>query len=156
MNTTIEDRDLTQQPPHSPGERIGGFVILARAVDKCRASLNHKLGEYHFDCPLDNKLFGFKGIKGDQFKKVVASAKTYEDVSTWLAANGTKKSPEEIKKWSDEVEHFKLKAQFANSDQKSVRESCQKLGLDFESATLFEWLEADDEASFEHHAVAGK
>ena len=35
-----------------------------------------------------------------------------------------------------------------------VTESCQKLGLDFNTATLFEWLEADDEASFHHQMAA--
>jgi hypothetical protein len=41
--------------------------------------------------------------------------------------------------------------------RKAVKESCEKLGLDFDSVTLFEWLEADDQASFEHaEAEAGK
>src|SRR5580698_8249909 len=71
MNTPIIDRDLTQQPPHSPRARIAGFAIASRTVDKCRASLAGKLGEYHYDCPLDNILFSFKGITGDQFKAVV-------------------------------------------------------------------------------------
>jgi len=51
---------LTKQAPHSPRQRIAGFAIAARTVDKCRASLAGTLGEYHYDCPLDNKLFSFK------------------------------------------------------------------------------------------------
>ena len=39
MNTPIITRDLTKQAPHSPRDRIGGFAIASRAVDKCRASL---------------------------------------------------------------------------------------------------------------------
>jgi hypothetical protein len=49
-------------------------------------------------------LFSFKGITGAQFKTAVQAAKNYEDVGTWLLANGTKKTPAEIKTWSDEVE----------------------------------------------------
>jgi hypothetical protein len=104
MNTPIIDRDLTKQAPHSPRMRIAGFAIVARTTDKCRASLAGKLGEYHYDCPLDNMLFSFKGINGGQFKTAVQAAKNYEDVGAWLQANGTKKTPEEIKAWSDEVE----------------------------------------------------
>src|SRR5580698_2310281 len=87
MNTPNIDRDLTKQPPHSPRARIAGFAIARRTVDKCRASLAGKLGEYHYDCPLDNMLFSFKGITGDQFKTAIQAAKNYEDVGVWLLAN---------------------------------------------------------------------
>ncbi len=155
MNTPIEDRDLTKQAPHSPRDRFGGFAIIGRTVDKCRASIRGKLGEYHYDCPLDNQLFGFKGIKGDQFKTVVSSSQNYEDVATWLQSNGIRKTPEEIRAWSEKVEAAKLKDVFAKHDQAEVQEvseSCRKMGLDFNSASLFEWLDADDQASFAPHS----
>jgi Domain of unknown function (DUF5069) len=154
MKTTIEDRDLKKQAPHSPRERIGGFAILGRTVDKCRASISSKLGEYHYDCPLDNQLFGFKGIKGDQFKTAVASTKSYEDVAAWLQSHGNQKTPAEIKEWSDKVEAARMKDVFAKHSQaerQEVIEICRKLGLDYETVSLFEWLEADDQASFEPH-----
>ena len=68
MSTPIIDRDLSKQAPHSPRERIDGFAIASRTVDKCRASMAGMLGEYHYDCPLDNVLFSFNGITGEQFK----------------------------------------------------------------------------------------
>lgn len=37
--TRIIDRDLTKQALHSPRHRLEGFVVAARAIDKCRASL---------------------------------------------------------------------------------------------------------------------
>jgi len=153
--TPITNRDLTREAPHSPSERFGGFAILGRTVDKCRASQTGKLGEYHYDCPLDNQLFGFKGINGGQFKNAIASARNYEDIAAWLRTNGTPKTPDEIKAWSDKVETAKLKDVFAKrspADVQEVQEHCRKLGLDFESATLFEWLETDDRASFQPHA----
>ncbi|MGA2246166.1 MAG: DUF5069 domain-containing protein [Verrucomicrobiota bacterium] len=149
MKTNIVDKDLSQEAPNSPRVRFGGFAILGRTVDKCRASLAGKLGEYHYDCPLDNQLFGFKGIDGSQFKSAIASAKSYEDVAAWLQANGTRKTEQEIIAWSAKVEALQLKDCPAIQDhKKEVVQSCEKLGLDFDSATLFEWLEADDEASF--------
>ena len=151
MKTPIENRDLTKQAPHSPRERFGGFAIIGRTIDKCRASLTEKLGEYHYDCPLDNQLFSFKGINGAQFQNVVSAAKNYEDVAEWLQANGTPKTPEEIEAWSDTAESTSLKDVFADhsdEDRKGVQESCRKAGLDYETASLFDWLEADDRASF--------
>jgi hypothetical protein len=146
MSTPIIDRDLTKQAPHSPRQRAGGFVIACRTIDKCRASITGKLGEYHYDCPLDNMLFSFKGINGDQFKTAVKAAKTYEDVGAWLQANGTKKTPEEIKTWSDELEASSM---MKHPDKRAYFiEACTKLGLDPEKTTTFEWLEADDRATF--------
>ena len=66
MNTPVVARDLTKQAPHSPRERIAGFAIASRAIDKCRASLAGVLGDYRYDCPLDNTLFDFKGITSEQ------------------------------------------------------------------------------------------
>jgi len=62
MNVSIITRDLTKRPR----KRSAGFAIASRAVDKCRASLAGTLGEYHYDCPLDNMLFSFKGISRKQ------------------------------------------------------------------------------------------
>ena len=76
MNSPIINRDLTKLAPHSPRERLAGFAIATRAVDKCRASVSGKLGEYHYDCPLDNMLFSFKGITGEQFKTAVQAAES--------------------------------------------------------------------------------
>ena len=146
MTTPIIARDLTKQAPHSPRERIAGFVIASRAVDKCRASLAGTLGEYHYDCPLDNQLFSFKGINGEQFKTAVQAAKNYEDVGVWLQANGTKKTPVEIKAWSDEMEADSL---MKNPEKRAYfMENCSKLGLNPQMNTTFDWLEADDRESF--------
>ena len=146
MKNPIVAQDLTKQAPHSPRNRIGGFAIASRTVDKCRAEAAGKLGEYHYDCPLDNVLFTFKGITGAQFKTAVQASKTYEDVGTWLLANGTSKTPAEIKTWSDGVEAGNP---MKNPEKRDYFvENCSKLGLNPETTTTFDWLEADDRASF--------
>jgi hypothetical protein len=146
MKTPITDRDLTRQPPHSPRDRIAGFVLAMRAVDKCRASINGSLGEYHYDCPMDNKLFTFKGITGMQFKAAVRAARNYEDIGTWLQTHGTAKTAEQIKAWSDAMEADSLK----NDPEKRSYfvESCHEVGLDPETTTTFDWLETDDRVTF--------
>ena len=146
MNTPIIDLDLSKQAPHSPRERIGGFAIASRAVDKCRASLAGTLGEYHYDCPLDNRLFSFKGITGEQFKAAVKTAKNYDEVGAWLLANGTAKTAPEIEDWSDDQEDDSL----MKSPEKRAYfiENCHRLGLNPDKTTTFDWLEADDRFSF--------
>jgi hypothetical protein len=151
MNTLITNRDLTKQAPHSPRDRIAGFVLASRAVDKCRASLAGTPGEYHYDCPMDKMLFSFKGITGEQFKDAVQASKTYEEVGTWLQTNGTAKTPVEVKAWSDEVEAGSL---MKNPEKRAYFiESCSKLGLNPQTNSTFDWLEADDRETFRRMSV---
>jgi hypothetical protein len=146
MNTPIINLDLSKQAPHSPRERIGGFALAARAVDKCRASVAGTLGEYHYECPLDQQLFSFKGITGDQFTAAVKAANNYDEVGTWLLNHGTTKTGPEIEDWSDDQEAASLMKDPKKRDY--FMESCHRLGLNPEKTTTFDWLEADDRFSF--------
>jgi hypothetical protein len=101
MNTA---KDLTKEAPRSPRVRIGGYALLARMADKGRATINGTVGEYHFDCPLDNMLFGFKGVKGAEVKPLLEAGKSDEEIAKWLDTHGTPKTPVEVKAWSDSVE----------------------------------------------------
>ncbi len=145
MNIPAEP-DLSKQAPRSPRVRVGGYVILGRTTDKCRALLFGELGDYHFDCPLDNVLFGFKGITGDQFKDQVANGLGDDDLAAWLNSNGVPKTAAEIKEFSDSLEKVSL---MNDPDKRDYFiGECAKLGLDPNTTTLFTWLETDDKASF--------
>ena len=60
--------DLTKRPPRSPRVRLGGFVILPRMLDKGRATVAGKHGEYHYNCPMDQRFLNFVGVKADALK----------------------------------------------------------------------------------------
>lgn len=146
MSTPSVTRDLTKQAPHSPRVRLAGFAIASRTIDKCRASVAGKLGQYHYDCPLDNSLFTFKGITAEQFKVAVQATKDYEEMSLWLHANGTARTADEIKAWSDAMEASSL---FQDPNKRDYFiENCHKLGLNPQTNSTFDWLEADDRESF--------
>jgi hypothetical protein len=143
MNTA---KDLSKEPARSPRIRVGGYAILARMADKGRASLNGTAGEYHFDCPVDNMLFGFKGVKGAEVKPVLESGASDEEIASWLNTHGTPKTPAEVKAWSDSVE---AERPYNNPEHREwFAGECAKLGLNPETTTLFDFLEADDRASF--------
>ena len=101
MESNIDGKDLTKEAPRSPKTVVGGYVILGRALDKCRALLGGNIGEYHFDCPLDNMLFGWKGIKGDDFKAEVAKGASDDEMVQWVDRHGTPRSDEEKGEWRD-------------------------------------------------------
>ena len=139
-------KNLTQVAPASPRVRTGGYALLARMADKGRAAIAGTNGEYHFDCPLDNYLFDFKGVKGEAVKPLLESGATDEEIAAWLDKNGTPKTAEEIKAWSDYVEaanpyHIPEKREWFVGE-------CANVGLDPQTSTLFDYLEADDKQTF--------
>src|SRR5689334_12464306 len=145
MHKAVIGKDLTKEAPRSPRIRVGGYAILGRTIDKCRALVAGNIGEYHFDCPLDNMLFGFKGVKGADFKAQIQNGASDQQMAEWLDHNGEPKSAEEIKRWSDEVE-----ANNPSNDPERrdwFAEQLKPHGLDPAKTTLFDWLEVDDRAS---------
>src|SRR5437870_6809070 len=149
MHKMVTGKDLTREAPRSPRIRVGGYAILGRTIDKCRALVAGNIGEYHFDCPLDNMLFGFKGVKGDNFKAQIEKGASDQQIVEWLDQGGEKNTPDEIRRWSDGVEATKPYEDPARSDW--FAEQVKPLGLDPARTTLFDWLEADDVAC---HATA--
>src|ERR1035437_8355590 len=103
MNNYKTGLDLTKESPRSPHVEIGGFKILGRTIDKCRALLFGKIGEYHFDCPLDNQLFGFMGIKGADFQAFVAEGHSDDEITIWIKKNSQAKTDAEMVTWNEKV-----------------------------------------------------
>lgn len=146
MTLHAELRDLTKQAPRSPRARLGGFAILARAVDKCRAELNSIDGEYHYNCPVDQELFRFKGISSEELKEKVAVGASDEQIALWFSTNGTPKTLDEKNVWSDKMESLTL---YTEPGSKAwFVEECKRLNLDPEKVSLFDMLEADDKDMF--------
>ncbi|RYD33080.1 MAG: DUF5069 domain-containing protein, partial [Verrucomicrobiaceae bacterium] len=121
-------KDLSNTAPASPRIRTGGYAILARMADKGRADIAGTLGEFHFDCPLHNMLFGFKGVKGADVRKELESGATNDEIAAWLDAHGTPKTEEEKKTWSDEIEAYRP---YDNPEKKEwFIEVCGEAGVD--------------------------
>lgn len=139
-------KDLTKEAPTSPRVRTGGYVILARMADKGRAVLAGTEGDFHFDCPLDNMLFGFKGVQGADVKKLLESGASNEEVAAWLDANGTPKTEEEKTAWSDSIEAARP---YDNPEKKEwFIGACEEAGCDPATSTLFDYLETDDVTTY--------
>ena len=90
-------------------------------------------------------LFGFKGVKGDDFKAQIENGTSDQDMVEWLNRNGQKKTPNEIKRWADEVT---ADNPYFNPEKRDwFVEQLKPLRLDPKTTTLFDWLEKDDRAS---------
>ena len=101
-------KDLTKDYPRSPRETLSGYVIAARTLDKCRAALAGTVGEYHFDCPLDNVFFAFAEISAENFKNFVATGASDEEVANWIERTAKKRPRIEIIKWDNDWRYKRL------------------------------------------------
>ena len=119
---------------------------MARMIDKGRATIAGTAGEFHFDCPLDNMLFGFKGVKGEEVRKLLASGAPDGEVIKWIDSHGATKSADEIKAWNEKMEGYKP---FEDPEKKEwFAGVCAEIGVDPAKSTLFDFLDADDKASY--------
>ena len=98
--------DLTQNPPRSPRVRLGGYAILPRILDKCRAEIAGKNGEYHYACPMDMRLLNFLGLEAEPLKQQLATGKGEGEILEWILANRKNKHSDiEIAAWSAYQDH---------------------------------------------------
>lgn len=76
--------DLRICPPRSPRCRLGGIVHLPRLLDKARAAAAGTLGDYQWNCPLDQRLLRFLGIDPDALLEAVRSGKSDTEMLAWV------------------------------------------------------------------------
>ncbi|HZR20114.1 MAG TPA: DUF5069 domain-containing protein [Verrucomicrobiae bacterium] len=139
--------DLTKQPPRSPRVRLGGYATLPRMLDKGRAEIAGKNGEYHYNCPLDQRLLTFLGLDAEALKKELAAGKSDGEILEWLQKHAKHKhSDPEICAWSDLAEH---RAPADVESREYFHELHRKTAPKREDiATWFELLDVDDYVSF--------
>ena len=106
-SSTISALDLNSEVPRSPRETLGGYVVAARTLDKCRAELAGTLGQYHFDCPLDNFFLNFAGISVDDFRNQVATGASDEEMGAWIEANA-KPERREVIQWNNDMRYKRI------------------------------------------------
>lgn len=85
----ITGPDLTKAPPRSPRVRLGGFVILPRLLDKGRATIAAKNGDYVFNCPMDRRFFDFVGTNANTLMNQLSCGKSDGQVLAWLLKSAT-------------------------------------------------------------------
>ncbi len=144
---TYNAPDLTQHPPRSARVKLGGYPILPRCLDKGRATLAGKNGEYHYACPMDMRFLDFVGIDPEALKKELAANKSDSEMMEWIDKNARfRRSPIEI-------------AAFAHAAEQRAPGDTETRGyfneLQSKSApkredifTFFDLLDVDDYVSF--------
>ena len=149
MSINNSSPDLTQHAPRSPRLRLGGYVLLPRILDKGRAALAGKLGEYHFAGKgMDRHFFNFVGLDHESLKTEIAKGLGDGELLAWVQANAkTPRQPWEITAWSEYHVH-----RVPDSDVETITfftEAVKKFTSTREDInTWFDLMEIDDYVSF--------
>ena len=148
MKTQTSFINLTQRPPRSFRARLGNYVILARMLDKGRATLAKKNGEYKYNSGTDQHLVRFLGFDPKALLKELAKGKGDGEILEWVQAHSkTPRAPWEIEAWSAFMEK-----RGPDSDAETLAFFAEHLGRLSKTRedikTFFEFGELDDYVSF--------
>jgi len=144
----VKAPNLTQRPPRSSRVRLGGYVHLARMLDKGRATLVGQAGEYNFNSGMDQHFLRFTGLDAESLKAELAHGKGDGEMLAWIQENAPKRREAwEIQAWSasqnergpdSDAETFEF---FSNAVRRhgNLREDIK---------TWFDLLDLDDHVSF--------
>lgn len=149
MSTTNSAPDLTQRPPRSPRVRLGGYVMLPRILDKGRAALAGKLGEYRFNGKgMDRHFLSFTGIEFEALKAEIAKGGSDTDLLAWVQANAKHpRQPWEINAWSEY--HLRRTPDSDAETLADFAEAVAKFSTTREDInTWFDLLDVDDHCTF--------
>jgi hypothetical protein len=92
--------DLTKEYPRSVREKMYGVVQLPRTIDKGKAVAHGNVGEYHYNCGMDQAVFAFLGIDHEQLLDVIKKAKADSEIEAYVKPFVDKKTPAEIEAWN--------------------------------------------------------
>lgn len=145
--TNIPAPDLTQRPPRSTRSRLGGYALLPRMLDKGRAELVGKNGEFHYNCPLDQHIINFLGFDAIALRDQLAAGLGDGEILTWIEANAKHpRTPWEVAQWSAHMaERGPMDPEtrdFFNSMHKKYAPAREDI------ATWADMLDLDDHVSF--------
>ena len=140
--------NLTQRPPRSPRVRLGGYALLPRLLDKCRAEIAGTSGEYHYNCPMDQRFMAFAGIDAVALKAEVAKGLGDGELLAWIEANASHKHEDhEIAQWSSYRESAVPSDNESREFFSGIVAGAQGAARE-DIGTWFEMLDLDDHVTF--------
>ena len=94
--------DLTKEYPRSVRDEWQGIVQLGRTIDKGKAEARGTIGEYHYNCPMDQAVFGFLGMDHKRLLDAIRNARSDAEIEAFTRRFVDAKSRDEIDRWNRE------------------------------------------------------
>lgn len=93
--------------PRSVNDKYLGVVQLARTIDKAKMLANGTIGEYQYNCAMDQHLFAQFGIDGSKLSSIVSDAAkngTHAgNIEAYVKPLIEKKTPVEIERFNTDT-----------------------------------------------------
>lgn len=132
----------------SPRERLGGYVILPRLIDKVRLHAQGLLPESYVPfllrpgLPLDGRFLAFTGLQPEVLRQAVLSKADDGDILTWVMREAVLHSLQEIEAWTEELERLRPDRALARLLSRLSPELAKT--LDFTQHPLFDLIDMDE------------
>jgi hypothetical protein len=94
--------DLTKESPRSVRDTWQGVVQLGRTIDKGKAEARGNVGEYHYNCPMDQAVFRFLAMDNERLLDAIRSARSDAEIEAFTDPFVAAKSRDEIDRWNRE------------------------------------------------------
>ena len=123
-------------------------MIVPRMLDKCRATLKGRVGDYEYGCSLDRYVLDFLGLDPEAFKAEVAKGKGDGELLAWMRANARHpRLPHEIEAFSAWHERRAPSTPDKRAKMSDLQSAAGAASRD-DITTWFDLLDLDDHVSF--------
>jgi hypothetical protein len=138
--------DLTSSFPRSPRDRLDGIPMLPRTIDKARAYLDGKLGEYRFgdDSGYDRTLFDTLGIDAESFLEGIRHSPDDHAVMKWLHANARTVDARDDKELIEALEAFGLETDEDRVELKAYVAANAPAAVRDKITTWLDWIDFEE------------
>ena len=143
---SFREADLTSRAPRTPYCRdVAGIYALARMADKGRADRAGHLGDYIYNCPIDQAVLEFLEISAEDFQEAAYRNPNDLELGNWIR--------EQSARTQDQISTFNMRISRKgpeNDEQRAIFEKAihNVAPERTDVTTWFDLLDLDDEASF--------
>ena len=139
--------DLTKAAPRSPYAKTNHIVFVPRTIDKIRADIAGRLGEYHWRVGSSARVLDFLGVDADELLHEVDEQGKDEAVWRWVQEHGKAHSKVEIARFNESMIESRPETEEQRSRHRNFVANAgvtEDLEAVAEEMTVFERLELDD------------
>ena len=88
---------MSDAVPRSPFAELGGYPWLARLIDKVRAQVGGRIGDYTlFPSGIDGQFIKLLGVEADALRAEIERGVSDEEIVSWVKANEAPGAPEKV------------------------------------------------------------
>ncbi|MBS0159767.1 MAG: DUF5069 domain-containing protein [Nitrospira sp.] len=133
----------------SPRERLGGYVLLPRLIDKVRLQARGQLQpEYEENLlsqdptKLDGQFLAFTGLDGEQLRRVILSEASDGAVLAWVESRACPHTAAEKDEWAEKIKAYRPDAARVAYRRRVYPDLAAK--VDVESLDVFDLIDMDE------------